>query len=122
MGWSGNVEELVEGAGWVPKPCQITVDYETFDQQTRLKVNWINEWESAGGGGLKVVDAGGVKALAAKHGAKLRAIAGNLARNAPKAPASPPPPANNPAYVFDPNDSEIRGADDQAVGADRRRS
>ena len=111
MGWSGNVEELVEGTGWKPQPCQITVEKQTFNGVESLKVNWINEWNSIGGGGLKVADASGVKALAAKHGAKLRAIAGNLARNeSPKAAAKPPlaAPSIPVECVFDPTDPELQ--------------
>jgi hypothetical protein len=115
-GWSGNVEELVEGTGWKPKPCQITVENQTYEGKTALKVAWINDWNSEGGGGPKTADAGSVKALALKYGAKMRAIAGNLARNmpptAPKPSAPPPgtqePPSISPEYVFDPADPQLQ--------------
>lgn len=116
-GWSGNVEELVEGSGWKPKPCQITVENQTYLGVTSLKVAWINDWNSEGGGGLKTADASGVKALAAKHGAKLRAIAGNLARNAAPAPPRLPQAATAtfhgptdipPEHVFNENDPALR--------------
>lgn len=108
MRWSGNVEDLVEGSGWKPQPCQITVEKQTYNGVESLKVNWINEWNSEGGGGLKVADAGNVKSLAAKHGAKLRAIAGNLTRNSPPSPAKTPPPIP-PEHVFNENDPELKG-------------
>ena len=112
MGWSGNVEELVEGTGWKPKPCQITVESETYNGKTSLRVNWINDWNSVGGSGLKTADVNSVKALALKYGAKLRAIAGNLARNTPKAPtAKAPPPQPTyipPEHVFDPADPALQ--------------
>mgnify|MGYP001574538902 CR=1 FL=1 len=108
LGWDGKVENLVEGSPWKPTPCQITVAEDTYEGHTKLKVDWINPWDSEGGTGLKVADPATVKTLAAMHGAKIRAIAGNILRNQPKVAAVQAPPPQADADTFDPNkDDEI---------------
>lgn len=94
LGWNGNMEDFAAGSEWKPKPCQIVVDYETYQNKSKLKVQWINPFD---GPDMKKASDGEVKKLAAQHGSKLRALAGNITRNAPAPPPAaprqgPPPP------------------------------
>lgn len=102
--WNGDLTKIAENSDWQPNPCQITVEENTYNGRTSLKVNWINEWDYEGG--IKKADDATVKGLANQYGAKFRALAGNVARNAP---AGKPPAKAKPVRTAAPV-GELPGA------------
>lgn len=86
-GWDGQLETICEGE-W--PLVQIVVEDEIYQERERRRVKWVNPNNSEGAGPLKGDD---IKALAAKYGAKFRALAGGV-------PASKAPP--KPATKADP--------------------
>lgn len=99
LGWDGVDLEALQQNDWSQKVVQITVGYEQYNGEQRLKVRFINP-ESWAGASFKALDQPALKSLNAKWGAKLRAIAPKGAHNAsvaPKTPTPTPPPRPAPA-------------------------
>lgn len=96
-GWDGNLESIVNET-WRPTQCQVVVKADEYQGQTRYKIAFINDLNRTPGM-MGNVDAGKAKELQARHGAALRALAGNAKRNGAPAPASKPatPPPARPA-------------------------
>ena len=99
LGWSGNPEDFsVEGIEF--DNVLINVEYNTNANtgKTKLEAAWIHPWDHVYVPGAKTADPAISKTLQAKHGADLRAIAGNVKRNeAPKpAAAETAPPQEAP--------------------------
>jgi hypothetical protein len=104
-GWSGTLSTVQDGS-WQPTPCQASVESNTYKDKTNYKMSWLNAFGSSPAG---YIDNAAMKRIEAKHASAMRAIAGNVARNAepptggpapapPAAPASPPPaPSPTPA-------------------------
>ena len=85
--WNGNLEDWgKEGVIHMPV-VQIVVEEETYKEQTRFVVAWINPL-GGGGGNFSNADDRVIAGLQANLGGELRAIAGNVKRNKPK-PADP---------------------------------
>lgn len=98
-GWNKSFESIVDGT-WTPNPVQVVVKADTYKNETRYRIAFVNGYDEVPSGGN--VTAEKAKAYQQKYGAQLRALGGNVARNAaaPKgAPAKPKPskqPANTP--------------------------
>jgi len=87
LGWNGSLADLA-----IPdiqlRPCQVDVRAEQYNGATSYRAKWVNPWDHIAGAGVGNVNADRVRALQSTHGGALRAIAGNIARNA----TAPPPP------------------------------
>jgi hypothetical protein len=99
-GWDGNLSSLVDGS-WTPTPLQVSVEEDTYKEQTRYRIAWLNPVDrTPGGGSLSNIDTSNVKALEARFGSPIRAIVGSAKRNAApttgKPPAPPKPAARQP--------------------------
>jgi hypothetical protein len=99
-GWDGNLASLVDGS-WTPTPCQVAVEEDSYNDQTRFRISWLNPLDrTPGGGSLSNVDETNVKALEARFGSPSRAIVAAAKRNAApttgKPPAPPKPAARQP--------------------------
>ena len=68
--------------------AQVTLEFEEWQGQERLKVKWLNPFDSEGPGGVAKSDAEERRAVMAQIGAKLRAFG---APPAAAKPAGPPP-------------------------------
>lgn len=91
-GWDGSLAALVDGS-WHPTPCQITVKQDSYEGKTTYKIAWLNAFDrTPGGGSMSNVDEAKVKGLEARFGQTLRALSGNVRRNA-AAPSGRKPPA-----------------------------
>lgn len=98
-GWDGDIASIVDEK-WNPTPCQVVVKADTYKDQTRFKIAFLNALDRAPGG-MGNVDSKKAKELQTRFGAQLRAIAGNAKRNgsapAPATKPAVPPPAAKPA-------------------------
>lgn len=93
-GWDGVFSSIVSGA-WKPEPCQFVVKEDSYKEQIRYRINWLNAYDSSPTGGN--VDSNRARELDALYGSRIRAVVGNVKRNAlaPSGkPSAPPPPAN----------------------------
>ncbi len=95
-GWDGDITSIA-GDQWMPTKFAITTKADT-DKSGNVragvfKLAFINDY-SRTPGMLTKIDPEKAASLAARHGAQLRAIAGNLRRNssAPSSLPTPPPP------------------------------
>jgi hypothetical protein len=88
-GWDGSLVSIAEGL-WQPKPIQVVVNEDTYNDETRYRINWINEYDRVPGGGN--VSASDAKALQQKYGSQLRALAGNAKRNSTQPTGEPTKP------------------------------
>lgn len=91
--WNGSLESIVNHT-WDPSPVGVSVRANEYKGQTSYRVEFINAYDSEPGG-LGNVDAGIAKQLQMTHGAALRALAGNQARNS-ASPSGRPPAADGP--------------------------
>jgi len=90
-GWDGALKSLIDGT-WQPTPCQFTIKANEYQGKTDYRIDFINELNRVPGQMSNVTD-DKLKALEAKFGAPLRAIAGSAKRNAaPAADAKMPKP------------------------------
>tara|TARA_Y100001963_G_scaffold157272_1_gene253028 strand:+ start:16241 stop:16837 length:597 start_codon:yes stop_codon:yes gene_type:complete len=85
-GWDGSFTSISQGT-WSPTPVSVVVNEDTYKDETRFRIEWLNEFNRTPGGGN--VDDDKAKNLEQKFGSELRAIAGNSSRNGSK-PASKP--------------------------------
>lgn len=86
-GWNGDLSTIHSGS-WVPTPCRTSVKGDTYNGETRYKMSWLNDYNSTLGG-MNNLDDAALKRIEAKHASAMRAIAGNVNRNAV-------PPNNGP--------------------------
>lgn len=116
LGWPGDNPFWLEGRGDPPNTgpeqlpdCQVTLDWEEYKGKRSIRVQWINPYDSEGGGIQHSTDDVRKRVLN-RLGPKLRAMAGGTpaakpaanptgnapARTPPAAPATPPPAAAPP--------------------------
>lgn len=92
-GWDGDIESLVNNS-WQPTKCAVVIQPNTYNNETKLKISFVNDWNRKPGATGNATPES-AKAAQARYGAQFRAIAGNAKRNgsAPpsKGPPSPPP-------------------------------
>ena len=103
-GWGGNFDSITDGT-WEPTPCQVQVKSETYEGNEQMKASWIDSFDATPRSGLARLSAEKSKALNAKFGGQIRAIAGDKARQATK-PQGPPPPSPSPVRP-EPSKSDI---------------
>jgi len=89
LGWSGeSFQDL--NADFSEVPVQFRVEESTYNNETRLKVTWIDSADAEPGRSIQKLDNDAVKKLDAKYAAKLRKLSGGPT---PKSvPAKPPVP------------------------------
>lgn len=92
-GWDGNIESIVDGT-WKPNLCQVQVKLDTYKDQSRFRIAFINDY-SRTPGGMSNVTPEKAKQLAMRFGGQLRALAGNAKRSSSPAPGRPAPPPQN---------------------------
>lgn len=97
-GWNGDVTEITSG-NFQPQPCQFIIKEDTYNNQTRLKVAFLNSFDAVPGAGNVSPDE--AKQLQDQLGSQFRAIASTIKRNtAPPANGKPSsPPKREPATV-----------------------
>ena len=78
-GWDG-LFESISSRSWTPTPISVTVKADTYNDETRYRIEWVNPHDSSPGGGGNV-DPAKAKALDSKLGAQFRALVGNQKRN-----------------------------------------
>lgn len=115
-GWDGNLESIVNGT-WQPTPCAFTIEEDIYKTETRYRIGFVNDYNRTPGGQGNV-DAEKAKAIQAKYGSQIRAIAGNVARTSTDAkptgkPKAPPrkPPANVKSFTQEEMDAAAVEAD-----------
>lgn len=109
---NGQVESLVKSTGWdgslvsipnqtwKPEPCQFVINEETYKDQKQYRISFVNPYDRIPGATSNISE-DKVKALEARFGGSLRAIAGSVKRNstAPAPAAKMPSPKKPPAKV-----------------------
>lgn len=121
-GWSGDFAAIVDGTVQL-EPMRFTVKKNEYTKgdgaaAANFKIDWIDEFESTpGGGGLQSnIDANEARSMSAIHGGAIRALAGNLKRNAAAPsgrPAAPPPAGkfNSPEAIAEAQAASAAGGD-----------
>jgi hypothetical protein len=79
-GWNGDIQSIVNG-GWEPVMCAFAVTKETYKENTRFRIAFINDPDRIPGGQGNVTPER-AKELQTLYGAQFRALAGNTTRNA----------------------------------------
>lgn len=100
--WDGNLLSITNGA-WQPTQCQVSVEKDTYKNETRFRIGFVNDYHR-NPLGMSSVGMDKASELQARFGSSLRAIAGNAKRNVPPQngqPPAPPAPAATPAPVAD---------------------
>lgn len=92
-GWDGNIPTIGNGE-WEPTPVQITVAAETYKDETRYQIKWVNDYDRMPGGGNVSKD--DAVALQQQYGSALRALAGDSKRNAAPVSGGPSKPKAAP--------------------------
>lgn len=91
--WDGDINSIVSG-GWQPSPCQLVIKKDTYKDEERFKIAFVNHFDSTPGGGGNVT-ADKARELADRHNSSFRALAADKKRNAApvakKGPPAPPP-------------------------------
>ena len=90
-GWDADFNSI-QSNSWMPTPCRVSVKGDTYNNETRYKMSWLNSYDSTPSSQLGTVDSTTVKGLVTQHGSSLRAIAGNVTRNKPPAVSKPVAP------------------------------
>lgn len=107
-GWDGSLES-VANQQWKPTPCQVQIGSETYKEETRFRIDFVNAFDRDPRNAVANVTPEKAKELANKYGSQLRALVGNRSRNAaPVAAASKPaapPPVNRPASPAMPSEA-----------------
>lgn len=88
-GWDGNIESI-QAATWHPNQCQVVVQADTYNGETRFKISFVNDYFRTPGGLGGNMSPEDAKSLQMKFGSQLRAMAGS-AKAASKAPNGKPP-------------------------------
>jgi len=78
-GWDGDFTAIVQKT-WEPKPVNITVKEEVYNDAVTLRIDYLNEYDRGGSGGGCTLDE--AQELQKLLGPQLRALAGNSVRNA----------------------------------------
>lgn len=89
LGWDGSDVFWIEDADLTDVIVQLKLGWETYDNKTRIKVQWLDAADSEGRG-VQHSDDATRRAIKARLGAKLRANSGGVPAPAPK-PKAPPP-------------------------------
>ncbi|QDU61266.1 hypothetical protein Pan216_21200 [Planctomycetes bacterium Pan216] len=121
-GFEGNLEAIINQE-WDPHPVSIVVQEDSYKDQIRFRISWINNYDATPGGGN--ISPEKAKQLQQKFGGEFRAIAGNQTRNEAK-PKGRPKAAKakskgkakaTPAEAEEPVESPVPdvGEDDDAV-------
>ena len=101
LGWDGVNPLWLQDTDLSDHPVQIVCEFETYEGKQRIRVQWLNPYGSAGGGGgVTKADDATARSIMNRLGAKLRASAGGAGVKAPApagAPAIPAAPAPAPA-------------------------
>ena len=100
--WDGKPTSIQNGS-WKPTPCSFVVNKDTYKDESRFRISWLNDYnrEPGASGNVSPEQA---QELESQYGSQLRALAGNVARNdvpppegKPPAPTSAAPPGITPA-------------------------
>lgn len=100
-GWDGSFNSIVNRT-WQPTPCQLVIQSNTYNNVTTFQIAFVNLFDSSPGGGITKVDADKAKQMEARFGSQLRALAGNVKRNAPAATDKPMPTPAKPNGTWKP--------------------
>jgi hypothetical protein len=103
-GWDGDLESLVNES-WRPTKCAVVIASETYNNETKLKITFVNDFNRTPGA-IGNVSPESVKAASARYGGQLRALAGNVKRNGTTAPAGNPPTPPSPPPPPDKRDAD----------------
>jgi hypothetical protein len=97
LGWAGDLIAL-QTADWTKQGAQLTIEWDTFNNKTKLKVQWLDAWDATPGRGVQKLDSTKLSALQGKLGGQLRAMSPQVQGGPPPGgrPAPPPPPAMKP--------------------------
>jgi hypothetical protein len=95
LGWKGDVDDLNRTDTWTPHHCQIVVEEDTYNGKTKLKVAWVNPYDSSPT--IRKMEPQKIGQVKAALGSQFRALAANIRRNGPqpipaKPKVEPPPP------------------------------
>lgn len=112
-GWDGNFDSI-QNSTWEPKPVQVVIKADTYKDETRYQVAFVNDFERKPGG-LGTIDAAKAKELSVRYGGELRALAASAKMNATKPAAKPKPPSKPGTAKKDINKAlqEAASAEDQ---------
>lgn len=91
FGWDNGDMQWLQDTDFSELLVRVTLEFETFDGKTRLKVRYLNHVDSVAGVGP--ADSKTMMAMQAKLGAKLRARRGGVPRPAPAPQAGTKPKA-----------------------------
>lgn len=117
-GWDGSFGSIVDRT-WSPSLCQVVIKADTYNDETRYKVSWVNDYEKRPGQ-LGTIDPAKAKDLQVRYGADLRAIVGNAKVNSSKPfgkPAAPSKPSTPKSAAG--TNREFQEATAGAEGADQ---
>lgn len=98
LGWDGASFEALDNGDWSQVEVQIVVGEEqsTADNKIYKKVKYLNPRDYAGGRSIEKADAGTIKSLDARYGAKLRAFTGAKATTSSNGKAAHTPKKASP--------------------------
>ena len=96
FGWDGHDMLWLEETQPLPE-CQVTLEYETYQGRERLKVQWINAYDSEPGSTVPHSTEDQRKRMQTRLGSKLRALAGGSPAARPAADAPSPATAAVPS-------------------------
>lgn len=91
FGWDNGDMQWLQDTDFSELLVRVTLEFETFDGKTRLKVRYLNHVDSVAG--IGPADSKTMMAMQAKLGAKLRARRGGVPRPAPAPQAGTKPKA-----------------------------
>ena len=94
LGWDGRDPFWLQDTDLSEHPVQLKLAFEEYNGKTRLKVQFLNPYGSAGGGAVTKAEGAAKTVIRNRLGSKLRALAGP-AQPATAKPVTPPklPPA-----------------------------
>jgi len=96
LGWDGRDPTWLQEADLSEAIVQITLGYEEYNGQERIKVQFIDH-EDAVPSAVPHADEAACKAIKTRLGAKLRALAGGTPKSPPKPAGRPRPPKASPS-------------------------
>jgi hypothetical protein len=119
-GWDGNLDSI-SNRTWQPTPCQVVCNEEGDEKRRKdndqygrsnFSIDFVNAHDAIPGGGKREMAPEMAKQLQTRHGAALRALAGNTKRNAtaPKGKPSAPPAAKSTASEENPANAALQEA------------
>lgn len=88
-GWDGKPTSIENGS-WKPTPCSFVVNEDTYKDESRFRISWLNDYDREPGASGNVSPER-ARELETQYGSQLRALAGNVARN------DVPPPEGKPS-------------------------